>query len=192
MKAYLYDRLMSTIERRKLHKVRRLLLSSISGRVVEFGAGTGVNFPLYPQNAEVTAIEPDGALREEALKKVGDKRIRLVDSSAEDLPFEDDFFDYVVITLALCTIPDPARALREARRVCRAGGTLLILEHIRNENILLALLQDVLTPLWKLFAMGCHLNRDTLSLIEENNFERISLNYFFGRNFVWGSYRNIK
>lgn len=192
MKAYLYDRLMSTIERRKLHQVRKLLLSSIGGRVVEFGAGTGVNFALYPEEAEVTAIEPDNTLREEALKKIGERRISLIDASAEDLPFEDDTFDHVVITLALCTIPDPARAIGEAKRVCRSGGTLLILEHIRNENKLLALLQDILTPPWKIFAMGCHLNRDTLSLIEENSFERISLNYFFGRNFVWGSYRNIK
>lgn len=192
MKAYLYDRLMSTIERRKLHKVRKLLLSSIRGRVVEFGAGTGVNFPLYPEGAEIVAIEPDASLREEALKKIGGKKIEVVDGSAEELPFEDDSFDYVVITLALCTIPDPAGALREAKRVCRGGGTLLILEHIRNENKLLALLQDILTPPWKIFAMGCHLNRDTLTLIDENHFERISLNYFFGRNFVWGNYRNIK
>ncbi|GLI54932.1 type 11 methyltransferase [Propionigenium maris DSM 9537] len=192
MKAYLYDRLMSTIERRKLHQVRKLLLSSIGGRVVEFGAGTGVNFALYSEEAEVTAIEPDNTLREEALKKIGERRISLIDASAEELPFEDDTFDHVVITLALCTIPDPSRAIGEAKRVCRRGGTLLILEHIRNENKLLALLQDILTPPWKIFAIGCHLNRDTLSLIEENSFERISLNYFFGRNFVWGSYRNIK
>ena len=192
MKAYLYDRLMSTIERRKLHKVRRLLLSNIRGRVIEFGAGTGVNFDLYPEGAEVTAIEPDQELREEALKRIGERRISLIDASAEELPFEEDTFDYVVITLALCTIPNPEKAIEEAKRVCREGGTLLILEHIRNKNSFLALLQDILTPLGKIFAMGCHLNRDTLGLIEESRFERVSLNHFFGNNFVWGSYKNIK
>lgn len=192
MKAYLYDRLMSTIEKKKLHKVRRLLLSDLRGRVIEFGAGTGVNFDLYPEGTEVTAVEPDQVLREEAMKKVGEKNISLIDASAEELPFEDNSFDCVVITLALCTIPDPGKAIREAGRVCKAGGKLLILEHIRNKNTFLALLQDILTPPWKIFAMGCHLNRDTLTLIEENNFKRTSLNHFFGNNFVWGSYKNIK
>lgn len=192
MKAYLYDRLMSTIERRKLHQVRKLLLNDLRGRVIEFGAGTGANFDLYSDRAEVTAVEPDIDLRGEALKKVGNKNIRIVDSSAENLPFDDDAFDYVVITLALCTIPHPDMALKEAKRVCRSGGELLILEHIRNKNKFLSLLQDILTPPWKVFAMGCHLNRDTLSLIEKNKFEKVFLNHFFGNNFVWGRYRNIK
>ena len=92
MKAYLYDSLMGTIERRKLHKVRRLLLSSIAGRVIEFGAGTGVNFDLYPEGTEVTAVEPDKALRAEALKRIGEKKISLIDASAEELPFEENAF----------------------------------------------------------------------------------------------------
>lgn len=192
MKAFFYDGMMKKIEDIKLKKERRGLLSGIEGEVIEFGAGTGVNFEFYLENTRVVAIEPDNELGNEARNKVKGKNIEVVSASAEDLPFPDDSFDSVVITLALCTIDHPDKALKEAKRVCRSDGTLLILEHIRNDNRLLSCLQDILTPLWKRFAMGCHLNRDTLALIKENNFEKVYLNYFFGNNFIVGRFKNIK
>jgi len=192
MKAFLYDNMMKKIEDIRLKKERKKLLDGIKESIIEFGAGTGVNFEFYSPDAVVTAIEPDDGLREAAKNKIKGKNIEIISASAEILPFEDNAFDYVVITLALCTIDNPDKALKEARRVCRPGGTLLILEHIRNENRFLSLVQDILTPLWKRFAMGCHLNRDTLSTIKENGFETISLSYFFGKNFVTGTFKNKK
>ncbi len=191
MKAYLYDKLMSKVEKMMLHKERGILLKNIEGRVIEFGAGTGVNFDFYSKN-RVTAIEPDKVLSIEAKKKIEGKSIEIVSASAEDLPFDDNTFDTVVITLALCTIPNPDKALKEAKRVCKPNGKLLILEHIKNENKILFFLQNILTPTWKIFAMGCHLNRDTLNTIETNNFEKVSLKYFFGNNFIRGTFKNIK
>ena len=191
MKAYLYDKLMSTIEKKKLNMERKELLKNIQGKIIELGAGTGINFEFYSEN-EVIAIEPDETLSTEAKKKIGSKNIQIVSASAEELPFDDNTFDTVLITLALCTIPNPDKALKEAKRVCKPGGRLLILEHIKNNNRFLFMLQNILTPVWKKFAMGCHLNRDSLSTIEDNDFEKVSLKYFLGNNFVSGVYKNIK
>lgn len=191
MKAYLYDKLMSKVEKKMLHRERGILLKNIEGRVIEFGAGTGVNFEFYSKN-RVTAVEPDKVLSIEAKKKIEGKNIEIVSVSAEKLPFDDNTFDTVVITLALCTIPNPDKALKEAKRVCKPNGKLLILEHIKNENKFLFFLQNILTPTWENFAMGCHLNRDTLNTIETNNFEKVSLKYFFGNNFIRGTFKNIK
>jgi ubiquinone/menaquinone biosynthesis C-methylase UbiE len=140
----------------------------------------------------VIAIEPDEVLNAEAKKKIGFKNIKIISASAEELPFDDNTFDTVLITLALCTILNPGKALKEAERICKPGGQLLILEHIKNENRFLFSLQNILTPVWKKFAMGCHLNRDTLLFIKNNNFEQISLKYFLGNNFVSGVFKNIK
>ena len=191
MKAYLYDKLMSKVEKKMLHKERNILLKNIEGKVIEFGAGTGVNFEFYSKH-QVTAVEPDETLSLEAKKKIGGKNIKIISASGEDLPFDDNTFDTVVITLALCTIPNPDKALKEAKRVCKPNGKLLVLEHIKNEKKFLFFLQNILTPAWKIFAMGCHLNRDTLYTIKVNNFEKISLKYFFGNNFIRGVFKNIK
>ena len=192
MKAFFYDSMMKKIEDIRLKKERKELLKNITGDIVEFGAGTGVNFEFYPENTRVIAIEPDNQLGKVAKNKIKGKNIEVLSASAENLPFPDNTFDSVVITLALCTIENPNNALKEAKRVCKPSGTLLILEHIKNDNRVLSTLQDILTPLWKKFAMGCHLNRDTLSLIKENNFEKIYIHYFFGNNFIVGRFKNIK
>jgi ubiquinone/menaquinone biosynthesis C-methylase UbiE len=191
MKAYLYDSLMNVLEKKKLRHERKILLENIRGRIIELGAGTGVNFEFYTDN-EVIAIEPDEVLSAEAQKKIGTKNIKIISASAEELPFDDNTFDTVLITLALCTIPNPEKALKESERICKPGGQLLILEHIKNENRFLFSLQNILTPVWKKFAMGCHLNRDTLLFIKNNNFEQVSLKYFWGNNFVSGVFKNVK
>lgn len=191
MKGLLYDKLMSRLERKMLHNERYALLKNIEGKVLEIGAGTGVNFEFYSKNY-VIAIDPDEKMIVEAGKKINGKNIEIVLASGERLPFNDNIFDTVVITLSLCTIPDPDKTLKEVKRVCKANGKLLILEHIKNENKFLFFLQNILTPMWKVFAMGCHLNRDTINTIEINNFEKIYLKYFFGRNFIRGSFKNIK
>jgi ubiquinone/menaquinone biosynthesis C-methylase UbiE len=85
---------------------------------------------------------------------------------AEDLPLDDASVDAVVVTLVLCTVPEPARALAEIQRVLAPGGRLLVLEHVRAEDPRLARRQDLVRPLQQLVARGCHPNRDTLGLLE--------------------------
>ena len=89
---------------------------------------------------------------------------------AERLPFPDEYFQTVVGTLVLCTVADPLAALREARRVLQKEGELRLLEHGQSGLPRRGWLQDRLTPLWRLLAGGCHLNRDPLALVEASGF----------------------
>jgi ubiquinone/menaquinone biosynthesis C-methylase UbiE len=95
----------------------------------------------------------------------------VVDAPAERLPFDDDSFDTVALTLVLCTVPDPVAALREIDRVLKPGGRFLFLEHVRSEKPGLARWQDRLETPWRWFGDGCHCNRDTLAAIEASPLE---------------------
>lgn len=94
-----------------------------------------------------------------------------VEASAERLPFDDRTFDSVVCTLGLCTIPDPARALAEVRRVLIPGGRYCFVEHVRSGVSGEARVQDLITPIWRRVAGGCHPNRDARAAIEAAGFE---------------------
>ena len=98
--------------------------------------------------------------------------------SAERLPFNDASFDTVVFTKTLCTVKDVATALKEAARVLRPNGRLLVLEHVRSQDPRLARWQDRLTPLQRFFSNGCHPNRDTLRAIRWAGFEFEELEQF--------------
>lgn len=96
--------------------------------------------------------------------------MELLEADAEELPFEDESFDAVAATLVFCTIPDAERAIREARRVLRRGGELRLLEHVKMERSPISWAQQKATPVWRRLAGGCHLDRDTLGLIERSRF----------------------
>jgi ubiquinone/menaquinone biosynthesis C-methylase UbiE len=152
---------------------RRALLGQAHGRVVEIGAGTGLNVSLYPDDiAELVLTEPDESMRRKLVRSLqGHGRIaRILDSSAERLPFADASVDTVVSTLVLCTVPDPERTLGEIARVLRPGGQLLFLEHVRASSRFLVACQDVLFRPWRGFAGGCCCNRPTLELMRAGGF----------------------
>jgi len=153
---------------------RRELLAGLSGRVIEVGAGNGLNFRHYPSTvAEVVAVEPEPYLR--ALAVVAAERaavpIRVVDGTADLLPAADGGFDAGVASLVLCSVPDQARALAELHRVIRAGGELRFFEHVRADTPMLARVQRIVDPVWPLFGGGCHASRDTLAAIAAAGFE---------------------
>ena len=112
-------------------------------------------------------------MRARSLLKVQDSKvpIRIADGDAERLDYPDDTFDTVVSTLVFCSIPDPLQALREIKRVCKPGGRLLLFEHVRLEEGLIAKAQDVLNPAWIKISGGCNLNRDTVGLLQEEGIE---------------------
>ena len=169
-----YDPVMELPERLGLGRLRRETLRGVRGRVLELGVGTGRNFPLYPDEvASVVGIDPDEVMLRRAEERARNAPFpaQTVPGSAEELPFEDESFDAVVATLAFCTIPDPGKALREARRVLRSGGELRLLEHVRIEQRTVAWAQEKVTPLWKRLAGGCHLDRDTLNAVRQAGFE---------------------
>jgi ubiquinone/menaquinone biosynthesis C-methylase UbiE len=164
--AAFYDRALKASEEHGLGDMRRALLADARGRVVEIGAGTGVNLDLYgPGVEDLTLIEPDphmGAkLRDRLQARAGSVPKRLCTAPAESLPFEDDTFDTAVATLVLCTVPDPVAAINELSRVLKPGGRLLFIEHVRSDDPNRARWQDRLEKPWRFMADGCHCNRDT-------------------------------
>jgi ubiquinone/menaquinone biosynthesis C-methylase UbiE len=172
--AGIYDRLLAGAERAGLSDRRQLLLSEARGRVLEIGAGTGLNLSHYPDAVEDLVLaepEPPMARRLERRLAESGRAGRVVLAPAEKLPLEDDSVDTVVATLVLCTVTDPQRALAEVDRVLRPGGRLLFLEHVRSDDPAVAKWQDRLHGIWLRFGHGCHCNRPTPALIEASPLE---------------------
>ncbi len=166
--AVLYDPFLCVGEMAGLGVLRRDLLGHASGRTVELGSGTGLNLRHYPTDLdELILTEPAAPMRARLARRVrhGEFRARVLDASAERLPFADETVDTIVSTLVLCTVDAPDLALREIGRVLRPRGRLLFLEHVRAESARLAGWQDRLHGPWRRFAEGCHCNRPTVELI---------------------------
>ncbi len=180
--ASFYDRTLRATEENGLGAMRAELLADTRGRVVEIGAGTGVNLDLYGETVEdLTLVEPDphmGAkLRERLASRTSGAPARLVTAPAESIPFEDDAFDTAVATLVLCTIPDPVAAIAELARVLKPGGRLLFIEHVRSDDPDRARWQDRLEKPWRFMADGCHCNRDTEAMLTASAFQVESLKH---------------
>jgi ubiquinone/menaquinone biosynthesis C-methylase UbiE len=172
--AFVYDSFLWLGEIAGMRKRRRELLADARGRVVEIGAGTGLNFTHYPHDiAELILTEPDASMRrrlERSLQR-NDRTARIIDAPAERLPLADASVDTVVSTLVLCTVDDPEQTLSEIARVLRPEGQLLFLEHVRASSHFLAAYQDLLFRPWRAFAGGCCCNRRTVELLRDCGFE---------------------
>src|SRR5262245_4841161 len=120
----------------KMEPLRARVASEATGRVIELGAGTGLNFHHYRDGARVTAIEPSGAMRRKAEARAREARasVDVLDGLAGALPAEDGSVDTVLLTFVLCSVKDVAAALAEVRRVLRPGGELRILEHVKSDD----------------------------------------------------------
>ena len=168
--AALYDRIGASAERAGFADRRAELLAGARGVTLEVGAGTGLNLRHYPAAvSELVLAEPDRHMARRLRARVADSpsSAEVVEAPAEDLPFAGEQFDTAVVTLVLCTVDDPARALTEIGRVLRPAGRLLFIEHVRGPaGSGLARWQDRLERPWGWLAGGCHPNRDTLAAIE--------------------------
>lgn len=166
--ARLYERLSREMERHGVAEHRDRLLAGLAGRVVEVGAGNGLNFAHYPRSVdEVVAVEPEDYLRGLAVKaaSAAPVPVRVMAGHAEEVPVADGSCDAAVVSLVLCSVPDQARALAEIARALRAGGELRFYEHVRSDRPLFALAEDLIAPVWPRLAGGCHLNRDTAAAL---------------------------
>ena len=167
--AAIYEPFLWLGERAGMAERRRRVLAGATGRLLELGAGTGLNLGHYPEAVEELVLtEPDagmGRRLEEHVRNAG-RRATVTRAGAEELPFPDDRFDTAVSTLVLCTVEDPERAVSELRRVLRPGGRLLFIEHVRSDSPRLARWQDRLEAPWAAFASGCRCNRRTVDLLE--------------------------
>jgi ubiquinone/menaquinone biosynthesis C-methylase UbiE len=167
----IYDPLFWVAERAGMGRRRENLLARASGRVLELGAGTGLNLPHYPMAVEELVLTEPAAPMVSRLKRRARRSGRecsVVPAAAEAIPFEDNSFDTVVSTLVLCTVNDPRRSIDEIARVLRPGGRLLFLEHVRSDSRRLARWQDRLHRPWHAFAAGCNANRATVELLRES------------------------
>jgi ubiquinone/menaquinone biosynthesis C-methylase UbiE len=172
-RAATYDRSLGVVERLVIDPFRRRYGSLLSGETLDVGIGTGLNLPYYsPAITRAVGVDlsPEMLRQTESRAAALGVPIALVTADAEALPFPDATFDTVGISLALCTIPDPASALRELARVCRPDGRVILLEHVRATAPPLAALQRLLSPLNER-AVGCHLDRDTFDLARALGFE---------------------
>lgn len=171
--AAIYDRLIAPEERAGLADLRAGLLSGLHGTVVEVGAGTGLNLRHYPAAVDrLVLVEPAAAMADRLRRRVAQERptARVVRGVAEALPVRTGSADAVVVTLVLCSVPDPGRAAAEIRRVLRPGGVLAVLEHVAGAGWLLWI-QRALQPPWRVLGRGCHLARDTRSVLQAAGFD---------------------
>jgi SAM-dependent methyltransferase len=145
------------------------LLSRVRGPTLELGCGFGRNFEHYPPGVDVTAFDLAPERVREA-RQIG-APVRLAIGDAEHLAWPERTFETVVGTLVFCSIPHPARALDEVRRVLRPGGRLCLVEHVRSDRPWLGTLQDVLAPAWHWCTGGCNLNRSTAGTVRAAGYE---------------------
>lgn len=167
-----YDKGMWFFERFSLRRRRARLLAGVGGRVLEIGAGTGANMPFYRfEENGVELIATDVNMPRLRALPTKAAHVPILLASAQELPFPDASFDVVVGTLVFCSIPDPAAALHQIKRVLRPGGRLVLFEHVRGKGTIGGKVTDWLQPAWFALQHECHLNRRTTETVAEAGFE---------------------
>jgi len=162
---------------------RAKVVPKARGRVLEVGIGSGLNLPFYDPGrvTEVLGLEASAemvALAEQAAYEAPFD-VEFLLAGSEEIPLPSASCDTVVVTYALCTIPDVVPALKEMGRVLKAGGTLLFCEHGLAPDADVRKWQDRLDPVWRRLAGGCHLNRDIPALLHGGGFQTRSLDTMY-------------
>jgi len=155
-------------------RLRAAWIPHARGDVLEIGIGSGLNLPYYsPDVQRVYGVDPSLELQRMARKRAAAGRLPvefLAQSAEQPLPLPNASIDTVVVTWTLCSIPDVSPALQQMHRVLKPSGRLIFLEHGRATDPRVVAWQDRLTPLWKRFTGGCHLNRKVDELIAAAGF----------------------
>lgn len=155
---------------------RKDLLKEAGGKTLEVGIGTGKNIPYYPDGVELTGIDFSPKMIEMAEKKAKNyDNVSLQVMDAEAMDFDNDSFDTVVTSCVFCSVPDPVQGLKEIRRVCKKGGKILMLEHVRSNYKVTGKMMDIINPL-PLNIYGANINRRTLDNLLKAGFEPENIN----------------
>lgn len=164
---------------------RAMIVPAASGVVLEIGFGSGHNAPFYDRAkiSRLIALEPSAAMRGKAARRVRDLPfpVEWIDLKAEEIPLDARSVDTVLVTYALCTIPDVALALAGMKRVLKTGGRLIFLEHGAAPDPAARKWQDRLNPLWGRVAGGCNLNRSPLDLVRQAGFAVLESDSHYAR-----------
>ena len=168
-----YDAAIRPLDRWFLARLRASALGYVpsAGRILEIGAGTGLNFVFYPKNASGVASEPSTEMLRIASGKARPVKVSLIQSCGEQLPFADNSFDAAFATLVFCSLAHPEQAFAELRRVVKPGGSVILLEHVRPSGLLgpvFDLLNLITVPLF-----ADHFNRRTAADAETSGLELV-------------------
>ena len=158
---------------------RQKVVPLVEGKVLEIGIGSGLNLPFYDKSKidELWGLDPSEELSDMA-KKVADSEnieVNFISSGAEEIPLPDKYFDSVLITYTMCTIPQVARANREIKRVLKTGGKLIFCEHGEAPDENIRKWQKRINPFWGKLAGGCNIDRKIPTLIQNSGFEIVEL-----------------
>lgn len=157
------------------------LFRDISGTVVEVGPGTGINFYYLQAGTNWFGVEPNTAFHSGllALAKAKGIHAHLLDGDAEHIPLRDATADFIICSLVLCSVRDPQKAVFEMKRVLKSGGQLRFIEHVAaRSGTALRNAQNLLNPVNRFFADGCHCNRETWHLLENAGFTKLDISHF--------------
>lgn len=163
-------------------RIRARVAAGLDGEVLEIGFGSGLNVPHYPATlTRVVAIDPATAGRKLAAQRIARCAvpIEFAGLDAGALPTDDGSVDHVLSTWTLCTVPDPALALTEIRRVLRPGGSLHFAEHGLAQDERVARFQHRFTPVQRRVFGGCHLDRPIDELIVAAGFELTRIDNYY-------------
>ena len=164
-----------------LSEYRQQLLADVSGEVLEIGFGTGLNLPHYPDNIEkITTIDPNRGMRRRARSRIETSGITVEYKvlNGENIPIADASFDSVVCTWTLCSIQRVDKAIAEIHRLLKPEGKFFFIEHGLSRDDRVQVWQNRLTPIQKIIADGCHLNRGIDALVKRQ-FDRVTIEQFY-------------
>ncbi len=164
-----------------LESYRQNLLENVSGEILEIGFGTGLNLPHYPENVDkITTIDPNPGMKRLARSRIAQSQITVDYKvlNGESLPMPDASFDSVVCTWTLCSIPLVNQAISEVHRLLKPGGNFFFIEHGLSPDVQIQVWQNRLTPVQKILADGCHLNRKISDLVAQQ-FNNVNIEQFY-------------
>ena len=148
--SHLYDKIFSRFFCKRITSVITSLNIRPGAKVLEVGVGTGLSLAAYPTHCEVTGIDLAPEMLERAKQKAAEngwRHFRLLQMDALNLDFPDNAFDYVTSFHVISVVPDPVRMMQEIHRVCKPGGTVVIINHFRTTKPVLGALIGALDPL---------------------------------------------
>jgi ubiquinone/menaquinone biosynthesis C-methylase UbiE len=166
-----YDIFESPMEQMTFRHLRKEVIGSLNGKILEVGVGTGKNVPYYPSSSEVIGIDISPQMLRKSKEKVTmfrGRSIKLSQMNVQHLTFAENYFDTVVCTFVLCSVPDPIIAVREMLRVLKPDGQLILLEHVLSKIPLIAVIQKLFNPFTR-GIFGYNIDRDTITNLKYGN-----------------------